>query len=106
MAEYEVILLKAAFSDLDEIFDYIMVENPPAAADMLENIMQSLDSVSSHPFAGPALPEHSLNRFHFRIAVISPYIAFYRVIGRKTLVYRIFHGARYYPNLLKDTLSG
>ena len=35
MARYEVELLPAAFSDLDEIFDYILMENPQAAEEML-----------------------------------------------------------------------
>jgi len=42
MERYDVELLPAAYSDLDEIFDYIMVDNPQAAAKMLDNIMQSL----------------------------------------------------------------
>jgi toxin ParE1/3/4 len=39
MAELEVVLIPAAFSDLDEIFDYILAENPQAAGGVLENIM-------------------------------------------------------------------
>ena len=35
MERYDVELLPAAYSDLDEIFEYIMADNPQAAADML-----------------------------------------------------------------------
>lgn len=105
MARYEVVLLPVAFSDLDEIFDYILAENPQAAGNMLQDIIQSLSRLSSHPHSGSPLRERSLNRFHFRIVVTSPYIAFYRVIGNKVFVYRVLHGARNYPHLLKETLD-
>lgn len=102
MAEYEVVLLPAAFSDLDEIFDYIIVENPAAAAAMLENIVQSLGRLRNHPHSGSPLLERSLIKFRFRTVVISPYIAFYRVVGKKVIIYRVLHGARDYPHLLKN----
>ena len=42
MGKYDVELLPAAYTDLDEIFDYIMADNPQAAAEMLDTIMESL----------------------------------------------------------------
>lgn len=99
-------MLPAAFSDIDEIFDYIIVENPTAAAGMLEKFVQSLGNLRTHPNSGSPLLERSLNRFRFRMVVVSPYIAFYRVIGHTVFVYRILHGARNYPHLLKGTLGG
>ncbi|MBI2957763.1 MAG: type II toxin-antitoxin system RelE/ParE family toxin, partial [Chloroflexi bacterium] len=53
MAEHEVVLLPAAFSDLDEIFDYITAENPQAAAGILEDIARSLERLGTHPRSGP-----------------------------------------------------
>ena len=37
MDRYDVELLPAAYSDLDEIFDYLMAENPTVAARMLND---------------------------------------------------------------------
>ncbi len=105
MAKYEVVLLPVAFSDLDEIFDYILAENPQAANGILQNIMQSLSRLQNHPHSGSPLHERSLNKFHFRMVIVSPYIAFYRVIGNKVFVYRVLHGARNCPHLLKETLE-
>jgi len=39
MEKYDVELLPVAYADLDEIFDYIMADNPQAAAEMLDTIM-------------------------------------------------------------------
>jgi hypothetical protein len=39
------------------------------------------------------------------MVIIDPYIAFYRFIDDKILVYRILHGARKYSHLLKDIIK-
>ncbi len=105
MGIYNVDLLPAADSDLDEIFDYIMAENPQAADRMLESIMQSLQRLESYPQSGAPLLERSLRKYNFRTTVIDPYIAFYRFIDNKVLIYRILHGARNYSRLLKNTMK-
>lgn len=105
MEKYNVDLLPAAYSDLDEIFDYITAENPQAADRMLENIMQSLQRLESYPQSGAPLLERSLKKYTFRTVVIDPYIAFYRFIENKVIIYRILHGARKYSLLLKNTMK-
>ncbi len=105
MEKYDVELLPAAYADLDEIFDYIMVDNSQAAARMLDNIMQALRRLENFPHSGAPLIDRSLKKFNFRMVIIEPYIAFYRFIDNKVYVYRVLHGARNYPHLLKDTLK-
>jgi plasmid stabilization system protein ParE len=100
MEKYCVELLPAADSDLDEIFDYIMAENPQAADGILESIMQSLQRLETYPDSGAPLLDRSLNKFNFRMVIVAPYLAFYRVIANKVFVYRILHGARDYSHLL------
>lgn len=105
MAKNEVVLLPAAYSDLDEIFDYILTDNPLAANRILQDILKSLSRLEYHPYSGSPLVERPLNKFHFRMVVISPYIAFNRVIDNKVFVYRILHGARHYSHLLKKMMD-
>lgn len=102
MEKYDVELLPAAYADLDEIFDYIMADNPQAAAGMLvlDSIVQSLRRLENFPYSGAPLLERSLKKFDFRMVIAEPYIAFYRFIDNKVLIYRILHGARNYPHLL------
>ena len=97
---YEVVFLPVAYSDLDEIFDYIMAENPQAAASMLDNIISSLRRLEKSPHSGAPLIERSLKKFNFRLVVVEPYIAFYRFIDNRVFIYRILHGARNYLHLL------
>jgi len=99
--KYDIELLPAAYSDLDEIFDYIMLDNPKAAGRMLDNIMRSLRRLENYPHSGAPLLEQSLKKFTFRMVVVDPYVVFYRFINNKVFVYRILHGARNYAYLLK-----
>lgn len=105
MKRYNVELLPAAYSDLDEIFDYIMANNPQAAAKVLDSIVESLHRLESYPQSGKLLIERSLKKYNFRMVIVDPYIAFYRFIDNKVLIYRILHGARDYSHLLKDTIK-
>lgn len=105
MARYKVELLPAAYSDLDEIFDYILAENPQAATEMLDRIMNSLRRLQIYPNSGAPLFDRSLKKLNFRTVIITPYIAFYRFLNNKVLVYRILHGARSYTDLLKNAIK-
>ena len=105
MEKYDVELLPAAYADLDEIFDYIMVDNPQAATEMLDSIMKSLLRLENFPHSGAPLIDRSMQKFNFRIVIIDPYIAFYRFIEDKVIIYRILHCARNYQHLLKESMK-
>ncbi len=105
MEKYDAELLPAAYTDLDEIFDYIMVDNPQAATEMLDNIMKSLRRLEKFPHSGAPLLERAMQKFNFRMVIIDPYIAFYRLIKDKVIIYRILHCARNCPHLLKESMK-
>jgi len=105
MEKYEVELLPAAYTDLDEIFDYIMADNPQAATEMLDNIMRSLRRLENFPYSGAPLLDRTMKKFDFRMVIIDPYIAFYRFIKNKVIIYRILHCARNFPHLLKESMK-
>ncbi len=105
MKKYNVELLPAAYSDLDEIFDYIMADNLQAANKTLDNIMSSLHRLKEFPQSGVPLAEGSLKKFNFKMVIIDPYIAFYRFIDDEVIIYRILHCARNYSHLLKESMK-
>ena len=105
MGKYNVELLPVAYADLDEIFDYIMADNPQAATEMLNNIMKSLRRLKNFPHSGAPLLDSAMQKFNFRMVIIDPYIAFYRLIEDKVIIYRILHCARNYPHLLKESMK-
>lgn len=105
MEKYDVELLPVADEDLDEIFDYILSDNPQAAVKMLDNIIDSLRRLKEFPHSGTPLTGCSLEKFNFKMVIINPYIAFYRVIENKVLAYRVLHCARNYAHLLKESVK-
>ncbi|WP_165769164.1 type II toxin-antitoxin system RelE/ParE family toxin [Virgibacillus profundi] len=102
MKNYNVELLPAADDDLDDIFNYILLDNPEAANEILDRIMTSLKHLEIFPYAGSKIMEESLNHFEFRMVISEPYIAFYRVIENTIYIYRILHGARDYIQILRN----
>ncbi len=105
MKKYNVGLLPAAYADLDEIFDYIMPESLQAANDTLDNIISSLRRLEDFPKSGVPLTEMPMKKFNFKMVIINPYIAFYRFIDEKIIIYSILHCARNYPHLLKESMK-
>ena len=67
---------------------------------MLEKIFTVLRGLESFPSSGTRVIHHSLAHYHFRMVVIEPYIAFYKVVDHVIYVYRILHSARDYIHLL------
>lgn len=102
MKVYNLELLPAADDDLDDIFSFILMDNPEAAKEILDPIMTSLKRLEKLPHSGSRVMEESLNHFEFRMIISEPYIAFYRVIGNTVYIYRILHGARDYIQILRN----
>ena len=102
MKSYNVELLSAADDDLDDIFNYILLDNPEAANEVLDRVMTSLKHLEKFPYAGSKIMEDSLSSFEFRMVISEPYIAFYRVIENTVYIYRILHGARDYIQVLRN----
>jgi len=53
----EVIWTEPALADLDAIADYIALDNPTAARDLVARVFSHVDQLESHPLSGPKLPE-------------------------------------------------
>ena len=102
MGNYQIELLPLALEDLNDIVDYILLENPLAAEQTLAEIMNSIQQLEVFPEAGVRLIEKSLKVYDFRMVILDPYIVFYRFIDNMVYVYRILHGARDYIKLLKQ----
>jgi len=104
MENYKVEFLPEAYKDLNEIFDYILLDSPANAQDMLDKIIYSIEKLYAPPLIGKQLINEYLKYYQFRIIIVNPYIVFYRFIHDKIYVYRILHGASDYMNILEDIL--
>lgn len=79
-----VIWTEPALNDLDAIADYIAIENPVAAAQLVQRVFEHVEQLEAHPESGSRPPE--LERSRYRQIVEPPCRVFYRYDGEKALV--------------------
>lgn len=95
----QVLQSKAAARDLDEIWDYIAIENhnPTAAMQLIDEFSGTYMQLSANPGMGQRVERLSpdIRRFPVR----TNYIIFYEPIPDGILIVRVLHAAR---NITKD----
>ena len=72
----KVIWTEPALSDLDAIADYIALENPDAARELVQRIFHHVAQLADHPKSGPKPQE--LRGWRYRQLVEPPCRIFYR----------------------------
>ncbi len=75
-----------ALADLDEIAEYIALDNPVAASRFVRKVFDRVERLEAHPKSGKRPPE--LKRTHYREVVVAPCRIFYRV--EKDAVYIVY----------------
>ena len=88
--------LKLAFSpraalDLEEIGDYIALDNPSRAVSFMREIKQHCRSLARRPAAFPVREDLAAG---IRMAVHGNYLIFFRVLEKTVREERVIHGAR------------
>ena len=101
MPAFNVDVLPIAREDIAEIYHYIALDNPNAALRVTDEIIDKIDTLNEFPERCPIVPDNVLSRQGYRMLIIDPYIAFFKVFKSEVLVYRVLHGKRDYPQLLK-----
>ena len=98
--KFEVRYLETAENDLYDIFDYVVKENPKAAADLIEKINKKIKNLENNPEIDVTPKDLKLKSMGYRALVIDKYIAFYVIKDNIIQIRRIFHGARDYQFIL------
>lgn len=88
----EVVWAEPALSDLDAIADYIALENPVAAADLVARILDHVGQLADHPDSGSYPPEFGRSRY--RQIAEPPCRVFYRYDGHKVFVLHVMRTER------------
>lgn len=88
----EVIWTEPAIADLDAIADYIALDNPSAAALLVQRVFRHVEQLDSHPLSGAKLPE--LRGWRYRQIVEYPCRVIYRVEKRRVYVLHVVRGER------------
>jgi toxin ParE1/3/4 len=88
----EIIWAATALSDLEAIAEFIALENPEAAAEVVTRVFRHVDQLQMHPNSGPRVPE--LKRSRYRQLIEPPCRVFYRYDGKNVFIVHVMRSER------------
>jgi len=94
----EVVWTEPTLSDLEAIADYIALDNPSAAAELVRKVVAHVGQLSEHPRSGSTLPE--LPGWRYRQIIEPPCRAIYRQDQDRVFILHVLRSER----LLKRSL--
>ena len=94
MPKFRVEITETAQSDVQEIFQYIAVDNQKAAINLIEGIERQIDSLEKFPARCPVIPESFELGVEYRHIIYGHYRTIFRVEAAKVIILRVIHGAR------------
>ena len=88
----EIAWSEPALSDLDAIADYIALENPAAAIELVKRVIGHVEQLADHPESGSRPLE--IKRSRYRQIVEPPCRVFYRYDGRTVYILHVMRSER------------
>ena len=88
----EIIWSEPALADLDAIADYIALENPVAASELVKRIFGHIEQLVDLPESGSRPQE--LGKSRYRQIVEPPCRVFYRYDGHKVFILHVMRSER------------
>jgi toxin ParE1/3/4 len=88
----EIVWTEPALGDLDAIADYIALDNPEAARQLVQRVFHHVDQLALHPQSG-AQPQE-LKGWRYRQIVEPPCRTFYRYEGKRVYILHVMRGER------------
>ncbi|OXS54445.1 addiction module toxin RelE [Cohnella sp. CIP 111063] len=92
--------LPSASQDITDIIEYISVDNPPAALNLLNLFDEKISTLAYFPHSGPIPNDKRLQLLNYRMLVVDNYLVFYVVYLEFIEIRRVLHGKRKYGFLL------
>ena len=88
----EIVWTEPALNDLDAIADYIALENPAAASELVRRVFEHIEQLEAHPASGSRPAE--LKKSRYRQIVEPPCRVFYRYEGSRVFVLYVMRSER------------
>lgn len=101
----QIIWTEPALSDLDAIADYIALDDPQAARNLVRKVFDHVEQLEKHPDSGSRLPEMRQSRY--RQIIEAPCRVFYRHDGERVFILYVMRGEMLFrkARLLKRSRS-
>jgi addiction module RelE/StbE family toxin len=104
-SRYEIIWTNVAENDLINIIEYISVDSPQNALEILEKIRQKASSLYTLPERGRIVPElQGQGIFQYRELVIPPWRLMYRIAEREIFVMSVIDSRQNVEDVLLNRL--
>ena len=87
----KIIWTSEATSNLQDIYDYIAIDNPNAAISVVDSIIEKVEVLLEFPNIGYVY--NKKNNFDIRIILFGHYRIAYIVDGQSIIILGVFHGA-------------
>ncbi len=87
-----LIWTETALADIEEIAEYIALDNVDAARRLVQNIFDAAERLESHPNSGRKLPE--LIKTAYREVIVNPCRIFYRIEKQNVFILYVMRGER------------
>lgn len=94
----EIVWTLPCLENLDEIADYIALDKPDAAKNLIRRVLDEVEKLSAFPTSGNIPPE--LQGTLYRRIVVPPIIVYYRVEDDKMIMLHARRGERFFA--IKD----
>lgn len=88
----QVIWTEPALSDLDAIADYIALDKPEAARQLVQRVFRHVEQLADHPKSGSKPQE--LRGWRYRQIVEPPCRVFYRIDGDRVYILYVMRAER------------
>jgi toxin ParE1/3/4 len=92
VGEVTIVITETAYSDLEDIENYIAQDSPTIARRFILRIFDKIDQLSAYPKSGKFVPE--INDNSIRELLLNKYRIIYQLSENAIIVLRIVHGAR------------
>jgi len=99
----ELIWTEPALSDLNEIAEYIALENPPAARVLVKRVFLAIERLERHPASGKVPSELEGNRY--REVICGPCRVFYRHSEEQVIILYVMRSERELRNFVLEDRS-
>ena len=97
----QVIWTEPALSDLDAIAEYIALDKPSAAVNLVQKVFSSTDRLEQFPESGRKPPEFKKTRY--LEIIVNPCRIFYRIDGDKVYIVYVMRSERKLRKYLLNT---
>jgi addiction module RelE/StbE family toxin len=102
MINMKLVYSEEFYNDFQNVIEYIKLDNPKAARNFAEKVINRIKQLKKHPEMGRQVDDPRLEGI--RLLVVGNYLVLYEVKTGENAIYLhgFCHGARDYPNVFRS----